>query len=65
MSYPGPLATESSDGELCRPPAAGAVLVETGILDNNALAIVVAALFLPFLAEALAMGFGFWSGDGL
>jgi len=29
--------------------AAGAVLLATGILDNNAVAIVVAALFLPFL----------------
>jgi len=44
--------------------AAGAVLLATGILDNNAVAIVVAALFLPFLAEALAMGFGLWSRDG-
>ena len=44
--------------------AAGAVLLATGILDNNAVAIVVAALFLPFLAEVLAMGFGLWSRDG-
>jgi hypothetical protein len=44
--------------------AAGAVLLATGILDNNAIAIVVAALFLPFLAEVLAVGFGLWSRDG-
>ena len=43
--------------------AAGAVLLATGILDNNAVAIVVAALFLPFLAEVLAIGFGLWSRD--
>jgi hypothetical protein len=43
--------------------AAGAVLLATGILDNNAVAIVVAALFLPFLAEVLATGFGLWSRD--
>jgi hypothetical protein len=43
--------------------AAGAVLLATGILDNNAVAIVVAALFLPFLAEVLALGFGLWSRD--
>src|SRR5438105_1674937 len=35
--------------------AAGAVLLATGILDNNAVAIVVAALFLPFLSEVLAV----------
>jgi len=44
--------------------AAGALLLATGILDNNAVAIVVAALFLPFLAEVLAIGFGLWSRDG-
>jgi len=44
--------------------AAGAVLLAMGILDNNAIAIVVAALFLPFLAEVLAVGFGLWSRDG-
>jgi hypothetical protein len=43
--------------------AAGAILLATGILDNSAVAIVVAALFLPFLAEVLAMGFGLWSRD--
>jgi hypothetical protein len=43
--------------------AAGAVLLATGILDNNAVAIVVAALFLPFLSEVLAVSFGLWSRD--
>jgi hypothetical protein len=43
--------------------AAGAILLATGILDDNAIAIVVAALFLPFLAEVLAISFGLWSGD--
>ncbi|MDP9112518.1 MAG: DUF389 domain-containing protein [Acidobacteriota bacterium] len=43
--------------------AAGATLLATGIIENNAVAIVVAALFLPFLAEVLAVGFGLWSRD--
>jgi hypothetical protein len=43
--------------------AAGAILLATGILDNNAVAIVVAALFLPFLSEVLAVSFGLWSRD--
>jgi len=42
---------------------AGAVLMATGILDDNPVAIVVAALFLPFLAEVLAISFGLWSRD--
>jgi hypothetical protein len=43
--------------------AAGSVVLATGIMDNNAIAIVVAALFLPFLAEVLAVSFGIWSRD--
>jgi hypothetical protein len=43
--------------------AAGAILLATGILDDNPVAIVVAALFLPFLAEVLAISFGLWSRD--
>ena len=43
--------------------AAGAVLLATGILDDNPVAIVVAALFLPFLSEVLAISFGLWSRD--
>jgi hypothetical protein len=41
--------------------AAGSILLATGIIDDNAVAIVVAALFLPFLAEVLAVSFGLWS----
>jgi Domain of unknown function (DUF389) len=43
--------------------AAGGVLMATGILDDNPVAIVLAALFLPFLAEVLAVSFGLWSRD--
>ena len=43
--------------------AAGAILLATGILDDNPVSIVVAALFLPFLAEVLAVSFGLWSRD--
>ncbi len=34
---------------------AGGILLATGIIDDNAVAIVVAALFLPFLPEVLAV----------
>jgi len=34
---------------------AGGILLATGIVNDNAVAIVVAALFLPFLAEVLAV----------
>ena len=43
--------------------AAGAILLATGIIENNPVAIVVAALFLPFLAQVLAVSFGLWSRD--
>jgi hypothetical protein len=43
---------------------AGGIILGTGIVENNAVAIVVAALFLPFLAEVLAVSFGLWSRDG-
>jgi Domain of unknown function (DUF389) len=43
--------------------AAGAVLLATGIIEDNPVAIVVAALFLPFLAQVLAASFGMWNGD--
>jgi len=43
--------------------AGGAILLADGILQNNAISIVVAALFLPFLSPVLAVGFGAWSGD--
>ena len=42
---------------------AGGILLATGIIDNNPVAIVVAALFLPFLAQVLAVSFGLWHRD--
>jgi hypothetical protein len=42
---------------------AGGILLATGIIEGNAVAIGVAALFLPFLAEVLAVSFGLWSRD--
>jgi hypothetical protein len=33
-------------------------LLATGIIENNPIAIVVAALFLPFLSQVLAITFG-------
>jgi uncharacterized membrane protein len=45
--------------------AAGATLLATGIIDDNPIAIVVAALFLPFLAQVLALSLGMWSRDRL
>src|SRR5436190_5226934 len=43
--------------------AAGAILLATGIIENSPVSIVVAALFLPFLAQVLAVSFGVWSRD--
>lgn len=43
--------------------AAGGVLLATGIIDDNPIAIVVAALFLPYLSQVLAISFGLWSRD--
>ena len=43
--------------------AAGAILLADGVLRNDPIAIVVAALFLPFLSQVLAVSFGVWSGD--
>ncbi len=40
---------------------AGAILLAMGILQNDPIAIVVAALFLPFLSQVLAISFGVWS----
>ncbi|MDP9052821.1 MAG: hypothetical protein M3N93_00740 [Acidobacteriota bacterium] len=42
----------------------GAILLADGVIHNDAIAIVVAALFLPFLSQVLALGFGTWCGDG-
>ena len=41
----------------------GAILLGSGIIEDNPIAIVVSALFLPFLAQVLAVGVGLWSGD--
>ena len=43
--------------------AGAALLLGYGMFENSAIAIVVAALFLPFLAQVLAVGFGLWVGD--
>jgi hypothetical protein len=43
--------------------AAGVILLATGILNDNSVAVVVAVLFLPFLAEVLAVSFGIRSRD--
>lgn len=42
---------------------AGAILLATGIIEDNPVAIVVAALFLPFLAQLLAVSLGLWTRD--
>ena len=42
---------------------AGGILLATGIIDDNPIAIVVAALFLPFLSQVLAVSFGLWGRD--
>jgi hypothetical protein len=43
--------------------AGGAILLADGVIHNSPIAIVVAALFLPFLSQVLAVGFGTWCGD--
>jgi len=40
-----------------------AVLLAYGMMEDNSIAIVVAALFLPFLSVVLALSFGLWSED--
>ena len=42
---------------------AGAILLAYGMLEDNPITIVVAALFLPFLSQAVAVSFGAWAGD--
>lgn len=42
---------------------AGSILLATGIINNDPIAIVAAALFLPFLPEVLAVSFGTWGRD--
>jgi hypothetical protein len=41
--------------------AAGAILLATGILADDPISIVLAALFLPFLSQVLAVSFGIWT----
>jgi uncharacterized membrane protein len=43
--------------------AGGAILLADGVIHNSPISIVVAALFLPFLSQVLAVGFGLWCGD--
>ena len=43
--------------------ASGAILLATGLIENNPIAIAVAALFLPFLSPLLAVSFGAWHRD--
>jgi hypothetical protein len=43
--------------------AAGAALLATGVIEDNAVAIVVAAMFLPFLSVVLAISFGLWNRE--
>jgi hypothetical protein len=42
---------------------AGAVLLAYGMVLNDQVTIVVAALFLPFLSQSIALSFGPWAGD--
>lgn len=43
--------------------AGAAVLMAYGMFENSAISIVVAALFLPFLSQVLALSFGLWVRD--
>jgi hypothetical protein len=43
--------------------AGGAVLLAYGMMRNDPVMIVVAALFLPFMSQVLALSFGAWAGD--
>ncbi len=43
--------------------AGGAILLADGVIHNSSISIVVAALFLPFLSQVLAVGFGMRCGD--
>jgi hypothetical protein len=42
---------------------AGSIILAAGIIENNPISIVVAALFLPFLSQLLALSFGVWCRD--
>lgn len=43
--------------------AGAAVLLAYGMFHNSSISIVVAAMFLPFLSQVLALAFGSWAGD--
>jgi hypothetical protein len=43
--------------------AGGAILLADGVIHNSPISIVIAALFLPFLSQVLAVGCGAWCGD--
>jgi hypothetical protein len=43
--------------------AGGATLMTYGMLQNDPVMIVVAALFLPFMSQVLGLSFGAWAGD--
>lgn len=43
--------------------AGGAILMAAGIIDDNPISIVVAALILPFLSQVVAVSLGIWSRD--
>jgi hypothetical protein len=51
--------TPSYLGRAC----SAAILLAYGMFENSAISIVVAALFLPFLSQVLAISFGLWVGD--
>lgn len=51
--------TSSYVGRAC----SAAILLAYGMLENSAISIVLAALFMPFLSEVLALSFGLWVGD--
>jgi len=42
---------------------AAAILLAYGMAEDSAISIVVAALFMPFLSQVLAVSFGLWSRD--
>ncbi|HZQ52620.1 MAG TPA: DUF389 domain-containing protein [Bryobacteraceae bacterium] len=43
--------------------AGAAILLGYGMFHNSSISIVVAAMFLPFLSQVLAIAFGSWAGD--
>ena len=51
--------TPSYIGRAC----SAALLLAYGMFENSAISIVVAALFLPFSSQVLAVSFGLWAGD--